>query len=82
MAASAVATPDAEVIRWRPVRTPSAASSSCSRATYDATFGPTYAFRPTVEKRSYSRYCGITSDETERNASGNSSRTISAARCS
>ena len=27
----------------------------------DATFGPTYAFRHTVEKRSYSRYCGSTS---------------------
>ena len=40
------------------------------------------AFRPTVEKRSYSRYWGSTSDETERKASGNSSRTISATRCS
>ena len=38
------------------------------------------AFRQTVEKRSYSRYCGSTSDETERNASWNSSRTISATR--
>ena len=44
--------------------------------------GPTKALRQTVEKRSYSRYCGKTSDETERNASGNSSRTISATRCS
>ena len=51
-----------------------------SRRTYATTFGPTYAFRHTVEKRSYSRYCGSTSDETERNASGNSSRTISATR--
>src|SRR2546421_247446 len=41
-----------------------------------------YAFRQTVEKRSYSRYCGSTSDETERKASGNSSRTISATRAS
>lgn len=81
-AASAVATPDAEVIRCTPERTPSAFSSSWSFDTYEATFGPTNAFRPTVEKRSYSRYCGITSEETERNASGNSSRTISATRCS
>ncbi len=35
-----------------------------------------------MEKRSYSRYWGSTSEETERNASGNSSRTISATRCS
>jgi hypothetical protein len=41
-----------------------------------------YAFRQTVEKRSYSRYCGSTSEETERKASGNSSRTISATRAS
>ena len=41
-----------------------------------------YAFRQTVEKRSYSRYWGSTSDETDRNASGNSSRTISATRAS
>ena len=41
-----------------------------------------YAFRQTVEKRSYSRYCGSTSDDTERKASGNSSRTISATRAS
>ena len=41
-----------------------------------------YAFRQTVEKRSYSRYWGSTSDDTDRNASGNSSRTISATRAS
>ena len=32
-AASAVATPDADVIRWTPVRTPSRVSSSCRRLT-------------------------------------------------
>ena len=55
VADSTVAMPPEDCISCTPCAKPSSRMASSNRATYRDTFGPTYAFRQTVEKRSNSR---------------------------
>ena len=65
-----------------PCLKPASFIAVAKRLRYVETLGPTNALRATVEKRSYSRYSGITSLEIDWYASGNSSVMISDTRCS
>ncbi len=58
--------------------TPAARTPRATRSRYACTIGASAALTTVVENRSYSRYCGSISDDSEISASGTASRSASA----